>query len=136
MARQVHRLRIGVMFSTLVFGSVWEASNNLAFAEADANPLEFNIGTIKRGRQLYTLHCVSCHGKDGRGDTEMREFLKTPPADLTDDEWIYGGHDAAVFDAIRSGREERDMPGFKNKLTDQRAWSVVSYIRYLGGDRP
>lgn len=107
-----------------------------AYAETEANPLEFNIATIKRGRQFYTIHCVTCHGQDGRGDTEMREFLKTAPSDLTDDVWLYGGHDAALFDVVRSGRIERDMPAFADKLTDERIWYVVSYLRYLGGERP
>lgn len=107
-----------------------------AHAQTQANPLEFNVATIKRGRQFYTIHCVSCHGQDGRGDTEMREFLKTAPSDLTDEMWLYGGHDAALFDVVRSGRIERDMPAFADKLTDERIWHVVSYLRYLGGERP
>jgi len=114
----------------------WSAGARSAQVQAADNPLPFSVATIKRGRQFYTIHCVTCHGIDGRGDTEMREFLKTAPADLTDEKWIYGGHDQALFDAIKSGRDERDMPGFKNKLTDQDIWQVVTYLRYLGGIRP
>ena len=99
-------------------------------------PLEFNIATVKRGKQLYTVHCVSCHGVDGRGDTEMREFLKTPPADLTDDQWIYGGSGEAVFAIIANGMSARDMPGFGEKLTDERVWQIVNYMKYLRGIRP
>ena len=128
-----------VGFCILAVGSILGlgiGTDRIAFAQSNANPLEFSLPTIKRGRQLYTVHCVTCHGKDGRGDTEMREFLKTPPADLTDEKWVYGGHDAAVYDAIHTGREERDMPSLRDKLTDERTWSVVSYIRYVGGERP
>jgi len=101
-----------------------------------SNPLEFNLSTIKRGKQLYTVHCVRCHGVDGRGDTEMREFLKTAPADLTDDAWIYGNADVVIFSVIRDGRTARDMPAFRTELTDERIWQVVSYMEYLGGRRP
>ncbi len=128
-------LGIGLALGVLAIGTALGPSKAV-LAQAETNPQEFSVATIKRGRQLYTVHCVTCHGKDGRGDTEMREFLKTPPADLTDDQWVYGGHDAAVYDAIYTGREERDMPGFRDKLTEERTWSVVSYIRYLGGERP
>lgn len=102
----------------------------------ERNPLEFNIANIQRGKQFFTIHCVSCHGVDGRGDTEMREFLKTPPADLVDDQWTYGDGDEAIFDVIKEGRTLRDMPAFTEKLNDERIWQVISYTRYLGGKRP
>ena len=76
------------------------------------SPLPFSVPHIQRGRQFYVRHCVTCHGTDGRGDTEMREFLKTAPADLTDDVWVYGGGDGALFHIIKAGSVERDMPGF------------------------
>ena len=100
------------------------------------NPLEFNVTNIRRGKQFFTMHCVSCHGTDGRGDTEMREFLKTPPADLTDDQWTYTGADDAVFDVVKQGRTARDMPAFAGQLSDERIWQVVGYVNYLGGRRP
>lgn len=100
------------------------------------NPLEFDLATVKRGKQLYGVHCVRCHGVDGRGDTEMREFLKTAPADLTDGQWTYGDSDAVVFNLIKAGLPARDMPAFSDVLTDERIWQVISYIEYLGGRRP
>lgn len=116
---------------------VWVAIPALAEEPVEgANPVAFNIDSIKRGRQLYAIHCVTCHGVDGRGDTEMREFLKTAPSDLTDDTWTYGGHDAALFSVIQMGRADRDMPGFSDKLSDERIWQVINYMRYLAGKRP
>lgn len=100
------------------------------------NPLEFDIATIKRGRQLFTMHCVTCHGVDGRGDTEMREFLKTSPSDLTDHEWLYGGGAAQIFDVVARGRTARDMPAFGETLSDERIWQIIHYIEFLGGRRP
>ena len=110
-------------------------ANSDAAANA-SNPLEFSLANIKRGKQFYTIHCVSCHGVDGRGDTEMREFLKVPPADLSDDQWTYGDSDDAIFDVIKAGRTVREMPAFNNKLNDERIWQVVGYTRFLGGRRP
>ncbi len=104
--------------------------------EHKSNPLEFDIANIKRGKQFFTIHCVSCHGVDGRGDTEMREFLKTPPADLVDDQWTYGESDEVIFDIVKEGRADRDMPAYSEKLNDERIWQVISYLEYLGGRRP
>ena len=103
---------------------------------AGAEAPEFNIANIKRGKQFFAVHCISCHGADGRGDTEMREFLKTPPADLTDDQWVYGDGDGAIFDVVKEGKTARDMPAFNDKLNDERIWQVINYVRYLGGRRP
>jgi cbb3-type cytochrome c oxidase subunit III len=132
----------------LVFALLWTAAGQSATDEgqsatdeaehvaAEQDAVDFSMSNIKRGKQLFTVHCVSCHGMDGRGDTEMREFLKTPPADLSDDQWTYSGSDAVLFDVVKEGRLARDMPAFKETLSDQRIWQVVIYMRYLGGERP
>jgi cbb3-type cytochrome c oxidase subunit III len=125
----------------LVFALLWTAAGQSATDEAEhvaaeQDAVDFSMSNIKRGKQLFTVHCVSCHGMDGRGDTEMREFLKTPPADLSDDQWTYSGSDAVLFDVVKEGRMARDMPAFKEKLSDQRIWQVVIYMKYLGGARP
>jgi mono/diheme cytochrome c family protein len=39
--------------------------------------------TSPDGAALFRLHCASCHGSSGRGDGPIAEFLKIPPADLT-----------------------------------------------------
>ena len=110
-----------VLFVAFCTGVCQAESGGVANVANDG-PVEFSIATVKRGKQLYTVHCVSCHGIDGRGDTEMREFLKTPPADLSDDQWIYGDSGEAVFAIVKNGMSARDMPGFAEKLTDERVW--------------
>ena len=35
------------------------------------------------GRFLFRVHCVSCHGSEGRGDGAMRKVLTIAPSDLT-----------------------------------------------------
>ena len=35
------------------------------------------------GRDVYAYYCVSCHGRNGRGDGPVAAALKTPPANLT-----------------------------------------------------
>jgi mono/diheme cytochrome c family protein len=36
-----------------------------------------------RGEHLYRMHCLNCHGPEGRGDGPMARVLKTRPPDLT-----------------------------------------------------
>lgn len=35
------------------------------------------------GAQLYKNYCAACHGREGKGDGPVVEFLKVPPADLS-----------------------------------------------------
>lgn len=128
-----HLVVAAVLFSCAGTPCAWSGSDP---GVEPGDTVAFNLANLKRGRQLYAVHCVSCHGMDGRGDTEMREFLKTPPADLSDDEWIYGSDPAATFDVVRAGRTARDMPAFAAKLDDDEIWLVIRYMEYLGGRRP
>jgi len=130
-----HCLVVAVILAT-AYGGQCVAQTTPDSHLDQGNPIDFNLANIKRGKQFYTLHCLSCHGPDGRGDTEMREFLQTPPADLSDATWIYSDRGEVVFDVIHQGRTERDMPAFEDKLNEQRIWQTINYLRYLGGERP
>jgi mono/diheme cytochrome c family protein len=35
------------------------------------------------GAQMYQDYCAACHGKEGKGNGPVVEFLKAPPPDLT-----------------------------------------------------
>lgn len=94
------------------------------------NPVEADYTSIGRGQQFYMRFCITCHGKDGRGDTEMREFLDTAPSDLSDPKWLYGERDGDIFRIIKEGTEN-EMEAFADRLTDERIWQVVNYVRTL-----
>ena len=94
------------------------------------NPLEADYNALSRGKRFYTMHCVKCHGENGMGDTEMREFLETHPSDLTNGEWKYGTRDGDIFNAIKNG-SGNDMPAFEAQLKDERIWQVGLYLRSM-----
>ena len=41
------------------------------------------VETTESGDSLYRTYCSSCHGQAGRGDGPVAQFLKVPPANLT-----------------------------------------------------
>lgn len=94
------------------------------------NPVEADYASQGRGQQFYMRFCITCHGKDGKGDTEMREFLDTAPSDLTDSNWLYGNRDGDIFKIIKEGTEN-EMEAFEDRLVDERIWHVVNYVRTL-----
>jgi mono/diheme cytochrome c family protein len=71
----------------------------------------------KAGKEIYLLHCASCHGKGGKGDGPMVEVLTVRPSDLTRLARDNGGvfPRQRVHEAIDGRREvrshgEREMP--------------------------
>ena len=48
-----------------------------------ANPNPSNAASIKEGKDLWSTHCQSCHGKTGKGDGPKAAQLKTEPGNFT-----------------------------------------------------
>jgi cytochrome c oxidase cbb3-type subunit III len=92
------------------------------------NPHESDPRNIMEGKRLYEWYnCNGCHGNRGGGSIG-------PP--FMDDDWIYGGDNAAVFASIVEGRPQ-GMPAYGGRLPDVQVWQLVSYVRYLAGrERP
>jgi hypothetical protein len=51
-----------------------------------------------------------------------------PP--LMDDDWIYGGEPAQIFDSIASGRAN-GMPAYGDMLAAEQVWHIVAYVETL-----
>ena len=78
--------------------------------------------------QNYARYCVSCHGRDGTSQTKKGRFSHA--RNLTDGEWQDDVGDERLFNSIMNGRNVRgNMPAFSNKLNDQEAESLVSFVR-------
>ncbi len=97
---------------------------------AAQSPTPFTRKSIAQGKQVYLIHCVSCHDEDGRG-LNRRDFNSTAPADLTDPEnFTHGTTPEAIFASVRNGTKE-DMPAFHDKLSDDQIRNIVNFVRNL-----
>lgn len=63
-------------------------------------PIQAVKGKPPDGAVLYIAYCASCHGRTGRGDGPVAEYLKIPPADLT----TIAGRAQGVFPTYEVGR--------------------------------
>jgi mono/diheme cytochrome c family protein len=91
-------------------------SSNVAFA---ADP----------GQRLYNAKCASCHGRDGKGQTEMGR--KTKVKDLTDPNVKATFAGDVLIDELTNGMKDTKMPGYKGKLSDAEIQAVAAYTRAL-----
>jgi mono/diheme cytochrome c family protein len=92
--------------------------------KAKASPLVFNASTAKEGESIYDKNCVSCHGNPGKGN--YLKALNPPPGDPATEKF-QNQTDGDLFYKISEGNPV--MPKFKNTLTEEERWKLVSYIR-------
>jgi cytochrome c oxidase cbb3-type subunit 3 len=94
---------------------------------ATENPYEGSKQAAREGQQIYlAMNCTTCHAYDGSGNQGP---------DLTDTRWRYGGLPIQVFNSIHDGRPQ-GMPSWKDKLTDDQIWKLVTYVESFGGTFP
>lgn len=74
---------------------------------------------------LYSKHCATCHGKDGRAKTFKARL--NGARNLTDAAWQTEASDERIFNSVMNGRGK--MPSFKKKLSQAEIESLVPVVR-------
>jgi mono/diheme cytochrome c family protein len=91
------------------------------------NPVKSDASSQATGKSLWSKHCQSCHGKQGKGDGSKAATLKTKPGDFSAAAFK-GQPDGSIFYKTLEGR--KDMPSFKKKIPDHdEIWSIVNYMK-------
>ncbi len=89
----------------------------------------------KKVERVWKAKCASCHGSDGKADTEKGRKLKV--ADYTTQEWQAAKKDEdlkkAILDGVKLEKDgvKQEMDGYKGELKPGEADALVAYIRAL-----
>lgn len=83
-----------------------------------------------RGRLIYELRCLECHGTEGRGDGVKAPFLSPRPGNLVSAA-TSAKSDRDLLKVIANGRTRTAMPAWKDQLSDEDQQAVLRYIRSL-----
>ena len=98
-----------------------------------------DAGLVREGREIYAMHCASCHGVALEGEENWRRRkpsgrMPAPPHDASGHTWHHP--DWELFMITRDGISplappdyESDMPAFGGVLTDQEILAVIAYIK-------
>lgn len=110
------------VLAAVILGMALIVMGHPAMPAASA-PLESATGAA----ELYTRHCVKCHGKDGRAKGIKGKL--SGARNLADPEWQFRVSDERIFNVISNGKGR--MPGFAKKLSEAEIESLVQYVRSL-----
>jgi mono/diheme cytochrome c family protein len=112
-------ITIILFLSVNVFAQEWVVPADQKDLE---NPQSYNLSNVKKGKELFTKNCKSCHGDPGKNNVLP---LVPPPVDITS-ERMQKNTEGEIFYKITNGRGA--MPQFKATISDDDRWRIVNYI--------
>ena len=83
---------------------------------------------LRRGKKLFTDHCLICHMKDGSGETVLAEYGLPKPASLVEGELVDEPVDY-IYRVITHGRGA--MVSYKGRVTEKERWMVAHYVKSM-----
>ncbi len=117
----------------LVWMGVMILLNGLIFSGLGVS---YESGTVgaqpggEQGRDLYRIHCLECHGAEGRGDGPRAALLAPRPGNLVSAA-TSAKTDAELLEVIAEGVPRTAMSGWSHQLSDYERRNVLAYLRSL-----
>jgi mono/diheme cytochrome c family protein len=114
------------------FGLAVTIAQFLALAVPCINPAHA-AGADPKTVRTWKAKCASCHGAEGKGDTEQGAKMKLP--DMTKPEWQKENSDEKMRQAILNGVKKEGKEGmdsYKDVLSPEQVDALIAYVRSLG----
>jgi mono/diheme cytochrome c family protein len=93
------------------------------------NPVKPTEGALLKGKELYGIFCIPCHGATGAGDGPVgKKYVPTPVA-------LHPGgpagklSDGELFAVLSNG--SGGMPSFRADIVPAERWHVITFLRTL-----
>ena len=94
-----------------------------------SSPLVQDEVSLEKGKKMYTIYCVSCHGKKGDGNgylSQAEKFIGIPSykdRDITE---------GSIYHVIMHGKNL--MGSHASQITHDERWQIVQYVGKLRND--
>ena len=98
----------------------------LAQSPPPKNPLEGNPDAVRAGMGIFRARCADCHGVDARG-------VRGPDISRV---WAEGRTDGGLFQTLRNGVPDTEMPSVGSRTPDVEVWQILAYVRTLATPAP
>ena len=95
-------------------------------------PIKLNEKVLQQGQEDFNIYCAPCHGKAGDSDglVTQRSGGAIRPSNLHDQERL-NLPVGKIYDAVRNGVNNWNMPGFAAQMSVEDRWAVVAYVKAL-----
>jgi mono/diheme cytochrome c family protein len=90
--------------------------------------LHYTQDQLTRGREIWEIECVDCHGVEGRGDGPEANNQREQTENLTDLREMAIVSDNVLFNFINEGSAD-SMPAFGEEYTEDQIWDTVAFSR-------
>jgi len=97
-------------------------------AKQQTNPFASKAETWREAADHFQDHCAVCHGADGRGRTDIGQYMYPQVPDLADPV-VQQMTDGDLFYIIQNGVRWTGMPGWKKEHSADETWKLVSFVR-------
>jgi mono/diheme cytochrome c family protein len=95
------------------------------------NPIPKSPESLARGREMYDLHCIVCHGAQGRGNGPVGQKFVPQPMELNFD-YVQLQPDGQIFYTISHGSIA--MPFYREAIAVEDRWHLVNFIKEVFGE--
>ena len=113
---------------TAIAGHAMDASVARA-APKLPNPVTGDEANLTAGARLYRDHCTLCHGDPAHPKAPLVDSLNPPAPQFMDDKPnMPENHN---FFILQHGIRWTGMPGWKNVLSDQQLWQLVTLLTHM-----
>lgn len=93
------------------------------------SPLEKNEKNLDNGKKMYTIYCISCHGKKGAGQGYLATSEKFAGIPNYKDRDITEG---SIYHVLMHGKNL--MGSHSGQLTYKERWQIAQYVEVLRAD--
>ena len=115
-------------FETMVAGRAMDASVARA-APKITNPVTADETNVTAGARLYREHCTLCHGDPVHPKATLAESLNPPAPQFMED--MADMPQNQNFYILQHGIRWTAMPSWKNLLSEQQLWQLVTFLSHM-----
>jgi mono/diheme cytochrome c family protein len=117
--------------------SAFEKRNAMALMDASTdrhapelrNPIGPTEANLMEGVKLYNTHCAECHGAPDHPESKFGHPFYPPAPLFTED--APDMPENQDFYIIKHGMRWMGMPAWKNTLSDEQIWTLVTFLSHI-----
>jgi thiosulfate dehydrogenase len=92
------------------------------------NPVAADEANLVAGARLYRDHCALCHGDPAHSKAPLADSMNPPAPQFMNDKADMPENEN--FYVVQHGVRWTAMPGWKNVLTEQQIWQLVTFLSH------